>query len=120
MGPTDVGGSLIVDGVSYQTSKSGIAFMVFTGPLVSVPATGEELITLTSPFHMDAEFPALGLFVGDGIATMVLHRIEGTSAYNGSSVSYVFTAPVPEPASLILLSIGIAGIGIRKLKKASG
>ena len=119
MGPTDVGGNLTVNGVVQSTAPSGVAFMIFSGPLVSVPTTEDDSITLTSPFHMNAEFPVLGQFVGDGLATIVLHRIAGTSGFNGSSVSYVFTSPVPEPATLFLFSIGIAGVGIKKLRKYS-
>jgi hypothetical protein len=114
-----MGGTLTVDGTTYSTPSSGVGFMSFTTPMISIPTTGDPVITLTAPFHMTASFAfAAGTFVGDGMATMVLHWAGFGNVYSASSITYTFATPNPEPSTMILLGSGLLGlVARRKFKK---
>jgi hypothetical protein len=118
-GPSDMGGSLTVDGITYPTPGSGVGFISFTTPLVSIPTTGDPFITLTAPFHMTASFAfAAGSFVGEGMATMVLRWAGFGNVYYANTITYTFATPNPEPSTMILFGSGLLSLLARKrLKK---
>jgi hypothetical protein len=111
------------NGTTVQVSwASQDSFLQFTGPGVVIPSAGDEL-TLTMPFDMtgtinvhDVNDPGPVIFSttinGSGIATLVLRRPAGNpEGFAVTEARYDFTpAAVPEPATMILLTTGLAGI----------
>ena len=113
--------------VSWATHDS---FLQFTGPGVVIPSSADQ-ITLTMPFEMAGTInvhslndPGPVIFSteinGSGIATLTLQRPPGNPAgFAVTAARYDFNpATVPEPATLILLATGIAGIVGRRCRGA--
>ena len=107
------------------------SFLQFTGPGVVIPSSAAEtdLVTLTMPFDMtgtinvhDVNDPGPVIFSttinGSGIATLVLRRPAGNpEGFAVTEARYDFTqSPIPEPATMILLTTGIAGIVGKKYR----
>jgi hypothetical protein len=106
------------------------SFLHFTGPGVAIPG-GVDQITLTMPFDMTGTIqvhplndPGSVIFStminGSGIATLTLQRPPGHPVgFAITAARYDFnTAAVPEPATLILLTTGLAGIVTRKYRRS--
>jgi hypothetical protein len=111
--------------VSWAANDS---FLQFTGPGVVIPAAADQ-ITLTMPFDMvgtlqvhDRNDPGPVIFStmlnGSGIATLSLQRPAGNPVgFAITGARYDFNSPVPEPATLVLLTTGLGGIVARKYRR---
>lgn len=104
------------------------SFLQFTGPGVVIPSTADQ-ITLMMPFDMvgtiqvhAANDPVPVIFSttinGSGIATLTLQCPPGNPVgFAITAARYDFNpAAVPEPATLILLTTGLAGIVARRFR----
>lgn len=108
------------------------SILTFTGPDVVIPDIIAPTITLTSTFAMTGSVHVHLLddipdhqrvfstdVSGSGIATLTFTYFNFTPTLNGyflSSIRYDFT-PIPEPATMILLGTGLAGIAARGYKR---
>ena len=106
------------------------SFLQFTGAGAVIPS-GADQITLTVPFDMAGTInvhaltdPGPVIFStminGSGLATLTLTRPPGNPAgFAVTAARYDFSpAPVPEPATLILLTTGIVGLGTSRWRRA--
>lgn len=130
--------------VGLDISSGGFynGFLRFDAPFV-VPGVALDLFVVTTPFTFTGriqvcEDPLASVngcpagrisfeadLTGSGIATAVLTSFElspgGPRVYSLRSVRYDFAAPTPEPATLVLLASGLAGVGAaarRRRRKA--
>lgn len=118
-------------GVTYDRLYYSEASMRFSASLV-VPGETAALFTVTTPFTFTATLqgcsasatPVSGCkpgdivfdnatFLGQGVATVEMSSIEGVNGreYFIRSVRYDFASATPEPATLVLLASGLAGVG---------
>jgi len=111
------------------TWESRDSFLQFTGPGVVIPSSTDQM-TLTMPFDMvgtinvhPLDDPGSVIFsteiYGSGIATLTLRHPAGNpTGFTIDTARYDFSpAEVPEPATVVLLTTGLAGIVVRKCRR---
>jgi hypothetical protein len=123
-------GSSTIPGVYSGISQNiGSAFVFQTGDLV-IPVSLSPTITLQTAFTMTGTLFVQGLVngsmatvfstevAGQGIATLTLSQFQlnGVTGYALHTIRYEFTE-VPEPATVMLLGAGLAGLAARSRRR---
>ena len=117
---TDVGGAVSLAGASVDFTGSFIA------PPMAPSATVVTPFSFSGSFSIpdaDGIFPIRHTLFGAGTATVQLVPLGGTApgepSWQVASARYEFSAadPVPEPATLLMVGAGIAGVARRVRRK---
>lgn len=116
------------EGHSYRYPSIGgplpdVAVGIIINGTLAVPAVRESLITLTAPFALEGDFFAfvserLVPIQGGGVATLSMAPNGSREFWELRSLRYDFVeTPVPEPATLILVGGGLAGLVLRARRR---
>jgi hypothetical protein len=124
-------GTVTFNGVTFSNVFiTGV--LTFTGPTIVVPVTNSS-VTLTAPFilsgfmggcvetHLVCQTTVFSTQVtGGGVASIQLEAFDsqGRTLFEFRNVTYTFdSTTIPEPASILLLTSGLAALGAARVKR---